>query len=345
MRRPGAGADRVVLVLALAVLGTGRLSAQDIRFRERVEVERLLIDARVVDGRGQPVHGLALRDFRVSIDDRLVPLESVHWVSRTVPYAEGLPPGPALAAGAPAAPPGRLIVFLFQKDMETSRIAGLMRMKRWAARFLETLEPTDRVAVLSYDSHLKLWTDFTMDRARLARVVEHSILFERPPIVDPGPFPSLAAGFDRRAAKRAATLETALLVTARALSELPGAKSLALFGWGLGRFTGSRVVMENDYDEAREALAAARVSVFCMDITDADYHTLEVALVKVAEDTGGFYVKTHDFPSFAMARLEGALSGHYVLAVEKPRRAGPHRLEIDLVGRKGTVLAPTSYVD
>ena len=45
-----------------------------------------------------------------------------------------------------------------------------------------------------------------------------------------------------------------------------------------------------------------------------------------------------------MRRLEGALSGHYVLTFEKPPlRPGTHRIEVDLVGRKGTVLAKSYY--
>ena len=60
--------------------------------------------------------------------------------------------------------------------------------------------------------------------------------------------------------------------------------------------------------------------------------------------TGGFYARTHLFPDLAMRRLEGALSGHYVLTFEKPPlRPGSHRIEIDLVGRKGTVFAKSFY--
>ena len=69
-----------------------------------------------------------------------------------------------------------------------------------------------------------------------------------------------------------------------------------------------------------------------------------MGLQQVAFDTGGFYARTHDFDGAALARLEGALAGHYVLAVLKA--AGPprsHRLEVRLVGRKGQVLARPGY--
>ena len=84
--------------------------------------------------------------------------------------------------------------------------------------------------------------------------------------------------------------------------------------------------------------------MFALDITNADYHTLEVGLEQVAEDTGGFYAKTHLFAGQALTRLERALSGHYVLTFARPALPrGEHEIDVGLVGRKGTVLARRSY--
>ena len=55
-------------------------------------------------------------------------------------------------------------------------------------------------------------------------------------------------------------------------------------------------------------------TVFSLDVTNADSHSLEVGLERVAEDTGRFYAKTHQFLPGIMRRLRLALSGHYVLA-------------------------------
>jgi hypothetical protein len=221
-----------------------------------------------------------------------------------------------------------------------------MRMCREAAKLLDTLSPGDRVAVLSFDSRLKLWTDFTDDRERLRHAVEKSILFHEHPALSEGPFPSMAAHFDREAARRAGTIEEGLLVTARALDPLPGSKSLVLFGWGFGRLGPTGVAMEVDYEPAALALKRARVSVFCLDVTNADYHSLEAGLRIVAADTGGFYARTHLFSAAALNRLKGALTGHYILAFEKPAlRRGAHEVRVRLVGRKGTVMAKRFYVD
>ena len=320
--------------------------AQEPRFGDRVDVERVLLDVRVVDSYGQPVRGLVRDDFRVEVGGHPVALEWAQWVEGERPYAEGLTPPAAADVQALPAPEGRLIVFFFQKDLESSRIGGLLRMQREALKLAQGLEPQDRVAVASFDSHLKLWLDFTRNREALEHALTRSIMFESRPHPTPEPYPSLLTHYDAEDGRRAANAETGLLVLGRALGELPGAKSLVLFGWGLGRMQGrSGVHAEPEYGPAVEALYAARTTVFALDVTEADYHSLEVGLERVAEDTGGFYAKTHLFPSQAIRRLERALEGHYVLTFTKPDLPpGEHAIDIALVGRKGTVLARPSYV-
>lgn len=341
-----------MMVRAAACAGLALLAlplpAQEPRFAERIEISRVVIDARVLDPRGRCIPGLTTRDFRVRVDGQIVPLESVDWIAAgpsSLPDPEPLASGGA-AAGPSRAPSGRLIVLFFQKDLGSGRLPGLIQMSREAAGLVDTFTEQDRVAVVLFDSHLRLFLDFTADRDRLKQVLSRRVLREWPRSVAPGPFPSLAAHLDRDAARRAASPETALLVLARALKAVPGAKTILYFGWGFGRLSGPLVLFDADYGPAREALVEARAAVISLDVTDADYHTLEVGLERVALDTGGFYAKTHDFPLQAMDRVEGALGGHYVLSFESPvRRRGAHSLEIGLVGRKGTVLARNGFVD
>jgi hypothetical protein len=218
-----------------------------------------------------------------------------------------------------------------------------MKLAARGREVIAGLAPEDRVAVLLYDSRLRLLCDFSSDRARVLRAVERGVLFEGdPPWVESG-FPSLAAHLDRGAARQAAYLESALLELGRALEPLPGAKSLVLFGYGLGRLTGGRVVPENDYGPAVLALERSRVSVFALDVTNADAHSLEVGLMDVAAATGGFYARTHLFPDQALARLEHALQGHYELTLEAPAESGLHDLQVEVPGRGAEVLARPSF--
>jgi hypothetical protein len=164
--------------------------------------------------------------------------------------------------------------------------------------------------------------------------------------VAPGEPPSLAAHLDRDEARKAGSPEQALLALGRALLPIPGAKTVLFFGWGLGQLVGGTVVPHHDYDEARAALDGARAAVFCLDVTDAAWHSLEVGLQQVAEDTGGQYFKVHENAGAALDRVSAALSGHYVLTFERSEgRRGEHRLRLALAGRRGTVLTRTRYVD
>lgn len=317
------------------------------RFKDTVTVERLVVDVRVVDATGQPVLGLGPEDFKVKVEGKPVAVESALWVGTSaeedpgiVVTPEGTPPPPPAGSDFPEP---RLVVFLLQKDLERSRIVGLLQMVKKAEGLLASLGPDDRVAALLFDTHLRALQDFTDDRVRMRRVLRDGLLHSQMAVQDSDE-PSLLAHLDRWAAKRAASPERALHVIGEALQALPGPKTLIFLGWGLGRFGRGGVTMTPDYDPARHALQKARCSVFALDVTDADYHSLEVGLIQVAEDTGGFYAKTHIFPDAALKRMERALSGYYVLSFERPEgKPGLRRLEVDLIkGRKGQVLAPTA---
>ena len=308
-----------------------------------VETSRVVLEARVTDASGRPLPGLGPADFRLEVDGRSAPLESSVWVAESPTAARALP---TTDAPATTPSPGRLVVLLFQKDFEGSRLRGLLRAIRQAKDLVAPFSPRDRVAVLTYDSHLRLHLDFTADFDAVHRTLDESVLLRWPGPVEPGAAPSLAAHLDREEARAAASPEQALLALGRALLPIPGAKTVLLFGWGLGQLVGGMVVPHHDYDAARAALDRARAAVFCLDVTEAAWHSLEVGLQQVAEDTGGQYFKVHENAGAALARVAAALSGHYVLTFERPEgRRGEHRVRLALAGRRGSVLTRTRYVD
>jgi VWFA-related protein len=314
--------------------------------QEAVSVERVMVDARVLDG-GRAVRDLQPEDFRVRIDGEPSELVSVTWISAAgaeiVPFADRSEEGDLV----PAPVRGRLLVIFVQKDLEPTRIVGLFHMLEEARRLMGRLGPEDLVAVLSFDTHLKLWCDFTNDTQTLDRVLAHDVLFqERARYVEPAPDPSIAYHLSLEASRRAASPETALRLIGEALGEVEGSKTLVLLGYGFGQLSGSTVAFDGDYDDALRALLEADVTVFSLDVTDADYHSLEVGLQEVAEETGGFYSRTHVFTRQAMSRLEEALEGHYVLEVAHPGGPrGRHDIDVDLVDRPGRVYARKAYFD
>jgi len=330
-----------VLLLAVSL----HAQAQDpLRFTDKVDVARILLDVRAIDPRGRPLLGLEPPDFEVKIDGRLARVESVQHITGA--------PAASPAAATPRATEsqfatrGRLVVFLFQNSLERSRTPGLMRMLLGLRRSLDTLSPHDQVAILRFDSRLQLLLDFTQDRDLVRRAFEHDVLFG--PATAPGErqVPSLRPVLDEERDEPSWSMERSLLRIAEALTPLPGAKSVVVVGHGFGRFGSMGVLLDSDYDDAREALQVARASVFCLDVTDADYHSLEAGLKTVADDTGGLYQRTHIFSQAALDRVMAALEGQYVLFVEKPElRRGTHSLDVRLKGRDGVVLVAATYVN
>ncbi len=319
-------------------------------FAGEITVSLSTLVIRVVDTWGRPILGLKPEDLRVRVGKTEIPVSGLDWVSAGEPDAQ---PQPALetaeTAGEPAeAPPAlprapspsRLLVFFVQTDLNPSRISGQLRLRRYTRELLDTFHPADRVAVVSYDSHLKLWQDFTADRAGIHSAIDRAMLWSPEGEVAPGDPVSLRAHLDPAVARKAASPERALEVMARALEPLPGEKTVIYLGWGLGRFGGNGVQMTPDYKPAVRALGAAKASVFVLDVTSADYHSLEVGLESVAEATGGTYLKTFRLPQLATRTLAKTISGYYVLTLDRSSAPEPGgKLLIDLRDKQGIVLS------
>ncbi len=310
------------------------------RFTEKVDVARILLDVRAIDPRGRPLLGLDPADFEVRIDGRVARIESVQHITGE-PVAN-----PPTTTQLQHAMDGRLVVFVFQKSLDGSRIPGLMLMLRELGRSVGTFSRHDRVAVLRFDSRLDLLLDFTQNRDLVRKAFEHDVLFGDGTAPGKPQGHSLRPALDRERVALSYSMERSLLRIAEALAPSPGPKSIVVVGHGFGQLGSMGVTLEPAYDDAREALQRARASVFCLDVTNADYHSLEAGLKVVAADTGGLYQRTHVFTQAALDRVFAALEGQYVLFVEKPALGpGSHRLDVRLKDRGGVALAPSAYVN
>jgi len=331
-------------------------SMQQPQLQEQITVERVIVDARVTDAEGNPITGLKPSDFKVKIDGKLAKVEAADWIADTEAQREldeelsgRQAPPPVITPSTPQPQRGRLLVFLYQTDFarNTARVRGQMKLLSMNEEWLDWLEPEDRVAVLSFDSHLKFRLDFTSNKHDIANAMEEALYISDPPWPQKVPLPSLGSRLKPEVLKDIASSERALIEIGNALLNIPGPKSLILFGWGLGRFSRDGVRMAPNYWIARQALEMARVSVFSIDFTEADMHSLAAGLEKVAGDTGGFYASTHNFPHLALDRLKRTLAGHYELEVRKPetKTRGTHVIEVDVARRGAYVLARSTYVD
>jgi len=328
--------------------------AQETRVGEEITVERILIDTRVTDYDGDPVTDLASDEFEVRIDGKRAEVLSSEWIpetaaARVIAGVEEEPVPPSDEDADANAPRGRLFIFFVQTDFGRAgvRVAGHLQFLPYVEKIVEALEPDDRAAVFSFDSHLKFRLDFSGDKNDVKWALQQSVEIDDPPPPRIVANPSLARRLDRDEMKKVTSSDQAFILIGNALRHIPGPKSMILLGWGLGHKVGPTIVMDHKYPIARRALEQSRVTVFSLDTTNADYHDLQFGLGKAAADTGGFYAKTHVFPQIAIDRLERTLAGHYELEVRKPAglARGGHTIEVR-VKRKGTyVLARSSYVD
>ena len=310
--------DRAWPLVAMAGLVAAAVSAQEPADRrgavqEEALVERVVVDAHVTGPDGSAIPSLGPEDFLVKVDGKAVPLEAVDWLPAGTPEVDprvisALGPSEAEATASADVPPGRVIVLFFETDHEISRLMGLLRMGIQARRFLSTLEPTDRVAVVSYDTHLKLRQDFTVrPREARARRARRDPPGRRGRARSGQPPVAVARISIPPSRARCATPERALELVARALRSIPGGKSMLFFGWGLGTvggLSGPNASESEAWTDAMHRMAEARVNIFTLDVTDADYHSLEGSIQQIADLTGGHYEKTHLFPELALDRVK-----------------------------------------
>ena len=171
-------------VLSLLVAAGTSVLAQDPRPRTqdpvfRAGVELVSIDVTALDGNGRQVTDLAAADFQVEIDGNRRQVSTVEYVRSVdplrvigAPHKVVVPDETFSSSNAKGAPRGRLIVLLI--DQGNIRTGAARSAMNSAKKFVDTLTPEDRVAVIAVPSPGEL-VDFTTDhdkvRESLLRVV------------------------------------------------------------------------------------------------------------------------------------------------------------------------------
>ena len=349
--RMAGGCGRVAATLTLAV-SAGLAAQQQPPLVERVDVSRVMIDVRVIGDEGEPVAGLEPDDFDVRIGGEPVDVESALWLGADdadetddvdeTDGADETDRAPLASTGFAAvlAPLDRrqLVVFFVQKSLEADRALGLLRLLQDADRLLAGVGPDDRVAVVSFEHHFKIWLDFTADLERARDVLAWDVMHEDPRALEPQAGLSIVAGIDQAEGRGIWQVEDALRRLGEVLEPMPGSKSVVLIGYGFDHgFT--------RYERALDALDAARAAVFSLDVTQADYHTFEHALRDVSHHTGGLFLTTFHYPRRAVERMASAVSGRYVLFTLAPDlEPGSHSIDVELRRGDGRVLARSTYV-
>ncbi len=140
-------------------------------FGARVDV--VTVDVNVVDNDGRPVQGLAASDFSVTVDGEPRSIQSVSFVNDapTAPAVTRKTTPVPLFSSNEGSEAGRLIVLFI--DQDNIRSGGGRNAIDAAGRFIDTLQPADRVGLIAFPTGPKseLTAEHGKVRAMLAQVV------------------------------------------------------------------------------------------------------------------------------------------------------------------------------
>jgi VWFA-related protein len=157
---------RSSLLLLWLLAAPAAAAGQEVVFRSSVDL--VTVDAVVLDGNGRPLPNLRAEDFVVEVDGRRRPVVSAQFIA---PQARPGTPAPLDASHFTTnedADAGRFIVIAID-EAHIRRLEGRPALQA-AARFIDSLDPADRVAVTGL-SRIGL-IEFTRDRNLLKKRLE-----------------------------------------------------------------------------------------------------------------------------------------------------------------------------
>ena len=356
------------LMLALALFLAPALAAQEQppqgQFEGQIDVNEVLLDVLVTDRNGNVIVGLGPGDFVVTESGKPVDITGVTFYSN-----RRLLESPNViknrAGNIDQVPEDRYFVLFFEDqkssagdapELLASQMDAVQRARDWVRK--ELLQ-NDWVAVVSYDSKLKVQQDFTRDRKALVDAVNDAMKGKdregnwpsRIKAADGGA-PSLFAGLPRGKELRdkTATVYDALRLLADAAGDIRGRKNLLLFTNGLpGRINtfGQAQPDPRYYPDTVHALNDNNVAVYPIDLTPAGgQHTLSDSMNLLALDTGGRYF--FNFTNFLtpLTQVAEENSGYYLLSftAEKPvGQTGFQEVEVKTTNPEFRVRARKGY--
>lgn len=326
-------------LLALSLGGNAFAQQQEEpqgQFGERIEVNEVLLDVLVTDSRGNVIVGLGKDDFVVKEDGKPVDLTGVTFYSnrRLVESSQAVA---QKGITVDQIPEDRYFILFFEDQKDVAQEAPRLlsqsmeaakRAKGWVDG---ELLPNDWVAVVSYDTKLKVQQDFTRDKRALVRGIDDAIKAKDPEGNYPSRItaegPSLLKGLPKgkELRKETGNIYDALQVLSEAVGDIRGRKNLLLFTYGLPGRTNSLGQFVPDkvhFEPTMRALNANNVAAYTIDITPpGTEHTLSDALNNMANETGGRYFFNVTNFSTPLDQISQENSGYYLLSYQTERMA------------------------
>lgn len=334
---------RILITLLIAA----PLAAQEQKFEEKVDVNLVLVDVTVTDRAGRQILGLGPDDFVVKEDGVAQKIESVDYFTNrrllTAPESQA-------AFKVERVREERNFILFFHKPLDSGYAPNfrseLLQAKQAAVRFInERLLPADRVAVTGFDARLKIFSDFTSDKAALKRALDQAVRFSDG--LKTGSGPILGEINERKMINRTGTAYDAIRMLADAVQPILGRKVMVLFSPGIG---------EPDYfatlqDEQRyyrpmiEALNRSNVSVYAAGM-EVPFRGMEETLARMALETGGEFYRDPVNYGIPLKEMEKDNSGYYLLSYYVQKRGdkrGYQKIDVAVKNREFRVKAREGY--
>ena len=345
---------RTVLIVALLALALPGFAQQ---FEEKIDVNAVLLDVIVTDNKGNQILGLSKDDFVVKENGVAQEVDSVdYFTNRQLLDSR--------EANAPfkveQVREDRYFIFFFDKPEDPGVLFDQLTQARAAVRdfIREEMKETDLVAIAGHDVRLKVWSDFTSDKAALERALDESARFGKGQLKAAGEGPSILRNVDSALmTNRTGSVYEALDVLADSLRPIRARKNLVLFSPGIvdigETVRHGMVVSRSRYlDPALQSLNAANVSVYSAQLqrpTEIDVATtpyFHQRLTELANATGGEYFQFGASFKPVVKKVEQTNAGYYLVTYrsKKPRgEKGFQKVDVSLRNPEFKIVARSGY--
>lgn len=347
---------RFAFVLALLALALPAFPQQP--FQEQIEVNAVLLDVIVTDPKGNQILGLTKDDFIVKENGVPQEIESLDYRTnrQLLDSREGNAPFQVERVRE-----DRYFVFFFDKPQEPGVLLDQLMQAREAVRHFvrNSMKETDRVAIAGHDVRLKIYSDFTSDKARLERALDDSARYGRGQVqAVAGDDPSILRNLDwKTLSDRTGTVYQALDLLADGVRPIRARKNLVLFSPGIADINetiSAGMLMDRSryVDPMLQSLNAANVTVYPVqlqrqtDPTVSATPALHQRLSELASSTGGRYFQFNTSFKTVVESVEKTNAGYYLVTyrARKPRgEKGFQKVDVSVKNPELRVTARSGY--
>jgi VWFA-related protein len=317
-------------------------------FGENIDVNLVVLDAVVTDARGHQILGLDKNNFVVKENGVAQPVESVEYFTNRTLLNEREENAPFQVERTHDE---RYFIFFFDKPEEGRLWDRLARARNAAKDFVNAMKPGDQVAVVAHDVRLKVYSDFTSDKAQLDRALD-DIASHGPGIMN-GNGPIMKTMDSHRMMNETGTVYEALDLVGDAVRGIRGRKELILLSPGIvdnsQQISNGMVMNESRYYQPMiDSLNAANVTVHALNIQE-DYTSLPFihqTLEMMSAATNGEYFRNVVTFGPLLKQIEKETNGYYIITyyAHHPRgTTGFQKVKVSLTNPEMRVKARTGY--